>query len=70
MGNNFVNIFESVVGFYFSWELLRYYLGIGKFSEEKEKRRVVRVKKYGVLIVILSIISFVCSMLILILTLT
>ena len=64
-----INILESFVIFYFSWVGLKYYLGLGKLTEDKEQRRKERVEKYGPIIIGSFSISFACGLIILVFTL-
>lgn len=68
MNNKSINLIEAFLMFYFSWEMFRYFFGIGNIPQKKEEQRVERVNKYGWFIVVVGGVLFICGTTLLLLT--
>jgi len=60
--NKFEYILKALIGFYAAWYGYRYYTGKVHFEGEKEVRRKERVYKYGLIMIVLIILSFILGL--------
>ena len=66
---NYINIIEGLFGISVGIYLFLYLTGRLNFSGEKEARRLVKVKKYGGVMIFCIIVMFVCSFVLIFLSL-